>query len=191
MKTEGQFAAFLFFVEDWLSSTAIKLMTAGEERGYLRLLLHSWKNPDCGLPNDDRALAQLSELGDAWAAGSGAVLRREFIEKDGRLYNPRLLAERENQQQIRQVRSGAGKSGAVARWQKQSKSDGKPIAKPWQKDAIPIPIPNTNTKDLGFEKELLLERLKNDTITDEDLERLYSICTDGEIEEYLGGVDLP
>jgi uncharacterized protein YdaU (DUF1376 family) len=62
MATNERFAAFLFYVEDWLSSTAIDLMTAAEERGYLRLLLHAWKNPDCGLPNDDRILAHLSKL---------------------------------------------------------------------------------------------------------------------------------
>ena len=31
MATDERYAAFLFYVEDWLSSTAIDLMTAAEE----------------------------------------------------------------------------------------------------------------------------------------------------------------
>ena len=116
MATDERYAAFLFYVEDWLSSTAIDLMTAAEERGYLRLLLHAWKAPDCGLPNDDRVLARLSRLDGEWHTGSGAVVRSEFFEKDGRLYNARLLKERENQIAVRMARSGAGKAGAEARW---------------------------------------------------------------------------
>jgi uncharacterized protein YdaU (DUF1376 family) len=116
MATDERYAAFLFYVEDWLSSTAIDLMTAAEERGYLRLLLHAWKSLDCSLPNDDRVLARLSRLDGEWHTGSGAVVRSEFFERDGRLYNVRLLRERENQRAIRQARSGAGKAGAEARW---------------------------------------------------------------------------
>ncbi len=111
-----RFAAFLFYVEDWLSSTAIDLMSAGEERGYLRLLLHMWKRPDCGLPNDDRVLAHLSKLGKQWHGKSGAVVRAEFFERDGRLYNERLLRERENQERIRRGKHLGGINGAKARW---------------------------------------------------------------------------
>ena len=67
----NRYGAFLLYVDDWLSSTAIELMTAAEERGYLRLLMHAWKSPDCGLPKDDKTLAQLSKLGGAWRGKSG------------------------------------------------------------------------------------------------------------------------
>jgi hypothetical protein len=33
-----RYRAFLMYANDWLASTAIDLMTAAEERGYLRLL---------------------------------------------------------------------------------------------------------------------------------------------------------
>jgi uncharacterized protein YdaU (DUF1376 family) len=127
MATNERFAAFLFYVEDWLSSTAIDLMTAAEERGYLRLLLHAWKNPDCGLPNDDRILAHLSKLETEWQTGSGEVVRAEFFERDGRLYNERLLRERENQRAVREARSGAGKAGAESRWHSKRIADGEAI----------------------------------------------------------------
>jgi uncharacterized protein YdaU (DUF1376 family) len=136
-----RFAAFLFFVEDWLSSTAVDLMTADEERGFLRLLLHSWKTPDCGLPNDDRILAHLSKLGKLWHGKSGAAVRAEFIERDGRLFNERLLRERQNQISKRRARSSAGKAGAKARWRGQLEAEGgssdsnamvQPMADAWQ-----------------------------------------------------------
>ena len=165
MATDERYAAFLFYVEDWLSSTALDLMTAAEERGYLRLLLHAWKAPDCGLPNDDRVLARLSRLDGEWHTGSGAVVRSEFFEKDGRLYNARLLKERENQIAVRIARSGAGKAGAEARWN--GKRMVLPIANAsqtvWQNDASSSSSSNTTTKTLcssgdergGVEVELI------------------------------------
>lgn len=66
---------------DWLSSGSIALMTADEERGYLRLLLHAWLSGSCSLPDDDDALASLSLLGDKWRGPSGEKLRRCFKQK--------------------------------------------------------------------------------------------------------------
>lgn len=152
MATDERYAAFLFYVEDWLSSTAIDLMTGAEERGYLRLLLHAWKAPDCGLPNDDRVLARLSRLDGEWHTGSGAVVRSEFFEKDGRLYNARLLKERENQIAVRMARSGAGKAGAEARWN--GKRMVLPIANAsqtvWQNDASSSSSSSSNTTTNTF-----------------------------------------
>lgn len=112
----NRYGAFLMYVDDWLSSTAIALMTAAEERGYLRLLMHSWKSPDCGLPNDDKTLAQLSKLGGAWRGKSGDVLRAQFKERDGRLFNERLLRERQHQQEVRLSRSESSRKANAARW---------------------------------------------------------------------------
>jgi len=191
---DERYAAFLFYVEDWLSSTAIDLMTAAEERGYLRLLLHAWKNPDCGLPNDDRVLAHLSKLERAWQTGSGAVIRAEFFEKDGRLFNARLVKERENQKAVRQARSGAGKAGAESRWH------GKRMALPmatvsqtaWQNDASSSSISSTNTNtksDVEFEaeKNRLIDAYIDDTLTDEAWKRLCELCDDDEIADRLQG----
>lgn len=112
----NRYGAFLLYVDDWLSSTPIELMTAAEERGYLRLLMHAWKSPDCGLPNDDKTLAQLSKLGGAWRGKSGDVLRARFLERDGRLFNERLLRERQHQQEVRHSRSEASRKANAARW---------------------------------------------------------------------------
>lgn len=120
--------AFLFYIDDWLSSKAIKMMDAHEERGLLRLLIHAWSEPDCGLPNEDSQLAVLSLLGKQWfkptkeaekrigAMTSGEKLRREFFVHDGRVFNVRLLREREYQVAHSEKKTRAGKAGADARW---------------------------------------------------------------------------
>jgi uncharacterized protein YdaU (DUF1376 family) len=118
MPQKEKYGAFLLYVDDWLSSTTIELMSAAEERGYLRLLLHAWKADDCGLPDDDATLARLSKLGKSWSRNSKsrATLRGQFVSKDGRLYNERLSREREHQKTVRESRSGAGRIAAASRW---------------------------------------------------------------------------
>src|SRR5262249_5296924 len=99
------------------SSSRIALMSAEEERGYLRLLLHAWKQPDCGLPNDDATLAVLAMIPiGKWRRSSGAKLRQCFELRDGRLYNQRLLRERQHQDEYKRERSEAGRKGAEKRW---------------------------------------------------------------------------
>lgn len=110
--------AFLLFVDDWLSSASIEAMTPAEEGAYTRLLCRAWQQADCGLPNDDEALARLSRLGQAWFAGSGAKIRQCFFENGSRLFNARLLREREHQQSYRERITGARRKAACQRWQK-------------------------------------------------------------------------
>lgn len=107
--------AFQFYPADWLSSTDIQLMTPHEEGAYIRLLAHAWLQPDCGLPDDDEALAILSRLGRGWAT-SGKKIRAKFnIINDGRLYNPRQLLERQKQEEWAAKCSEGGKKSATKR----------------------------------------------------------------------------
>lgn len=115
--------AFLFYIDDWLSSKKIARMDAVEERGYLRLLLYAATEPDCGLPNDDDELANISLLGPQWnkptadefkrfkSQTSGQKLRACFIEKGERLFNDRLLREFEHQKDVSAKRSASAKLG--------------------------------------------------------------------------------
>jgi uncharacterized protein YdaU (DUF1376 family) len=155
---KDRYGAFLLYVDDWLSSTAIDLMSAAEERGYLRLLMHAWKSPDCGLPNDSPALAKLSKLGGGWQGKSGDVLRAQFFERDGRLFNDRLLRERQHQQAVRESRSNAGRTAAVYRWNASRITDAQ------QKHANPNPSPNS----IETHKEsALTEQFKRVPLTEE------------------------
>ena len=119
--------AFLFYVDDWLSSGRIELMDAHEERGYLRLLLRAWKDPDCSLPNDDVVLASWSKMGSQWfkdtcdkslrVAGltSGVKVKACFREASGRLINDRQRKEWEYQRAVNVKRSASGKLGGRPR----------------------------------------------------------------------------
>lgn len=108
--------AFQFYASDWLGSTKITLMTPAQEGAYIRLLAHAWNSDDCGLPNDDAKLAVLSRLGEGWLKGGSEVLRECFIEKNGRIYNERLLNVWEEQKAwIEKSRAGGVRSGKVRR----------------------------------------------------------------------------
>jgi uncharacterized protein YdaU (DUF1376 family) len=132
--------AFLIYTDDWLSSRAITAMTAAEERGYFRLLLYSWNEDDCGLPDNDETLAQLSKLGRAWYGKSGPVVRAQFVTRDGRIFNERLLEERAYQNEVREKRSEAARAANAIRWA--SDSDPSRIANGSQTD----PNRNRNRK---------------------------------------------
>lgn len=115
--------AFLFYIDDWLSSKRVKMMDAEEERGYFRLLLAEATEPDCGLPDDDNWLATISLLGQQWfrptkdrlkrIAGqtSGQKIRESFEARNGRLYNTRLVKEWEHQQKVQAARKESGAKG--------------------------------------------------------------------------------
>lgn len=90
------------YIDDWLSSQSIDDMDAEEERGYFRLCLHAAKLELEGLPNDERLLANWSRLGPQWSkpsrdkrfrsgVTSGQKILQNFQEKDGRLFNERVL----------------------------------------------------------------------------------------------------
>lgn len=115
--------AFLMYVDDWLSSGRIELMDAHEERGYLRLLLRAWKQPDCALPTDDVTLSSWSKMGLQWfretaektlrvpGLSSGMKVRACFIEANGRLFNERQHREWDYQQAYLANQIANGKRG--------------------------------------------------------------------------------
>lgn len=115
--------AFFIYVDDWLSSGRIELMDAHEERGYFRLLLRAWKQPDCALPTDDLTLASWSRMGTQWfretadrnlradGVTSGSKVRACFQEANGRLFNVRQHKEWDYQQNVWAKRIANGKRG--------------------------------------------------------------------------------
>jgi uncharacterized protein YdaU (DUF1376 family) len=106
--------AFQFYVNDWLGSANIMLMTPAEEGAYIRLLAIAWGSDDCGLPDDDKELSVLSRLGEGWFNGTSTKLRKCFIQKGTRLYNKRLLEERKKQEIWKEKsRQGGIKSGRI------------------------------------------------------------------------------
>lgn len=110
--------AFQFYVNDWLASTTIALMTAEQERGYLHLLLHQWKDPTCSLPDDDQILSRLSLMNEGWFNGGCGLVRQCFVPDDrqtGRIVNLKLLAVRQRQEEWQLKSSEGGKKSAAMR----------------------------------------------------------------------------
>jgi uncharacterized protein YdaU (DUF1376 family) len=112
--------AFQFYPDSWLSSTDISLMNPAEEGAYIRLLCHEWLQEDCGLPDSDEELAILSRLGKRWYQGSGTKIRRKFTSIGGRLFNDRLVQEREKQRVWREKSAIGGKQSATKRQAKRN-----------------------------------------------------------------------
>jgi uncharacterized protein YdaU (DUF1376 family) len=132
--------AFQFYVNDWLSSPSISMMTPCHEGAYIRLLCYDWASD--GIPDDDDALAMLSRLGEGWFKGGSAVVRKCFNQhptKSGFLTNIRLQKEREKQRIWREKSSMGGKKSGQTRAKQQSKSKG------GSTKAQPTGQPNSNS----------------------------------------------
>ncbi len=132
--------AFQFYVNDWLGSANIMLMTPAEEGAYIRLLAIAWGSEDCGLPDDEKELAVLSRLGEGWFNGASCKIRKCFIQKGNRIYNKRLLEERKKQEIWKEKsRQGGIKSGRV-------RSNSKLEPERWLNDPLSGPVePNGNS----------------------------------------------
>jgi uncharacterized protein YdaU (DUF1376 family) len=75
---------------DFMSSPDVQIMTAEECGSYFFLLQNAWLGgADCTLPNDPERLARLARV----EIVSELVLSKFQKDKDGRLYNGRLLGE--------------------------------------------------------------------------------------------------
>jgi uncharacterized protein YdaU (DUF1376 family) len=153
--------AFQFYPNDWLSSTHITLMSPAEEGAYIRLLSIAWNSEDCGLPDDDNVLSVLSRLGEGWFSGSSQKVRQCFYIDAGRLYNKRLLKERQKQDEWLKKSSDAGKKS----WQVRKKQ-GQMTQKGWAKvgsqmvQTIHEPKPNSSSSSSSSSSK------KNNTIPD-------------------------
>jgi hypothetical protein len=109
--------AFPMYASDWLGSSQIALMSADQERGYLRLLCHMW-NSGCALPDDDQALSRLSLMNEGWFNGGCRLVRDCFIEhpdKPGFITHEKLLAIKAERDEWRAKSIEGGKKSAQLR----------------------------------------------------------------------------
>lgn len=107
---------FPVFVADWLTSDEITLMLPEQEGAFFRLLLRAWGKgvAEPSIPSDDASLATLSRLGKRWGK-LGPLIRAQFEERDGRLYNAKL-SEVWNEQQTKHGQAVVrGQNSAKAR----------------------------------------------------------------------------
>jgi len=103
-------------IDAWLSSTNISGMSAEEERGYMHLLFTAWKQPNCGLPDDDDLLCRWAKLSLTKWRKSGPRIRRCFFVRDGYLFNTKQIFERERLERDQQSRIKGGSLSASVRY---------------------------------------------------------------------------
>lgn len=103
---------FPFFAKSWLSSPARIAMLPEQRGAYIDLLAIAWAEGDelPSLPADDATLAALSGLGTRWKK-LGALIRAQFHEHDGRLFNAKLTEVWGEQQKKHASSVARGKKG--------------------------------------------------------------------------------
>lgn len=113
---------------DFMSSPDVMLMTAEECGSYFFLLQTAWLGGEgCTLPNDPARLARLARVEKV----SDLVLEQFTEDKDGRLFNPRLMEDWK--EAVR--RSKVGKQFAEKRWSANGSPTGNPLPTQCQPNA--------------------------------------------------------
>ena len=109
--------AFQFYPDEFLALVKVRLMTTEEKGVYLLLLLLDWQ--ETGFVFHEPDLAQWCGLSrKRFAKAWSHFIKDCFVERDGRLYNPRLEREREKQRRFRERCVEGGRSRARQRWGK-------------------------------------------------------------------------
>jgi uncharacterized protein YdaU (DUF1376 family) len=105
------------YIGDYLADTMS--LEAREHGAYLLLIMHYWRNGP--LPTDDRSLAGIARVDrKTWIGDTGPIVRQFFEERCGKLHHKRIDRERQEAQDIADVKRAA----ARARWSKEKKVSG-------------------------------------------------------------------
>lgn len=106
-----------WYLDDYISSEKVDLLSMEEEGIYRRLLDRAWHRPDTALPLDIDILCRLSKNSPADKVTK--VIKEFFIQTDKGYINKRLRIEREKAEKI----YAAKVKGANKRWGKTSTSE--------------------------------------------------------------------
>lgn len=105
------------YIDDFEAATAH--LTMLEDGAYNRLLRLCWRSPGCKLPNDEAwIIRKMRATSEAEKAAVFAVLAEFFTRGRGKVWSKRLLSEHLQISVSRQRRKEAGKSGGLAKAQK-------------------------------------------------------------------------
>jgi uncharacterized protein YdaU (DUF1376 family) len=107
---------FPMYAREWLAGEGTSMMLPEQEGAFVRLLCVSWGDGSIepSLPDDDKALAQISRLGPRWKR-LGGLVRAQFAARDGRLYNGKLSRVWHEQVERSQRLAESGRKGGRAK----------------------------------------------------------------------------
>lgn len=180
--------AFQFYPQDFLTSLTVQTMSPEEVGAYCLLLFNSWiQSPQATLPNNEDLLRVLCRLSpEQWERSRGKILSK-FVESDcgEYIYNPRLFAEKERQDEYRaKMRKNGRKGGRPPKNKNQKVSKEKPKGK--QKEskgkakANQNKSPSTSTStstSISFSKKIIKKiegGFGSFILQDEDLKEVLS-----------------
>lgn len=103
--------AFQFYPDDFLGSSKVAVMTPAEIGIYVLLLCMDWNGH--GITYNSKLLARYCRISEPEFLEAWEVVGQCFEEKDGKLFNPRLIREREKQAAF----SAKQKAAADMRWE--------------------------------------------------------------------------
>lgn len=141
---------FPFYPRDFASDGNVEAMHTLAVGAYILLLCKAWhENPPASIPNDDAVLARWARLTpEEWSKVRDSVLAAWTTSEDGRLIQPRLLAEYEDAVLHSTRRSDAGRTNVRQRWEKDTngipivcESNTNRIPKPYSRDvSVSVPV---------------------------------------------------
>ena len=164
---------FPFYVDDFISDSAVDAMTNEELGVYVRLLCKAWKESPVGtVPDDDELLAKWCRMKpSSWRRVKTAVLRA-FVLGDGRWHQKRMELEWTKALVKIRIRSEAGSKGAKGRWQTHGSANGNRIVLPMakhgysesesesQSESESLDVDDDGARDVISERELAEIRAK-------------------------------
>lgn len=129
--------AFQFYPDDFMGSGKVAVMTAHEIGIYVLLLCYDWN--EGGVEYNAEDLARFCRVTEAeFVTAWEKRIKRCFVERDGRFWNPRLERERDKQAKFRAKQVAAGLASAAARSNQRSTT-----VEPTFNSPIPSPAPAT------------------------------------------------
>jgi len=123
---------FAFNITDWLASKSVRMMSLAERGAYIGLLATAWGEDVPGtLPLDTDEVRRLAEMTPEQWAVSGACLLKKFpISECGTFrYNPRLLADGQEQKRKSEKAAEAGRRSAEVKKQRNANGTPTDVAK--------------------------------------------------------------
>ncbi len=105
--------AFPLYAKDFL--LGIMSLSLAARGAYITFLVYQWDSGS--VPNDKTDRQRILGCTSQEEASTWRLIHQKFVQgTDGAWRNARLESERRKQQEFRQERSDAGKSGASKRW---------------------------------------------------------------------------
>lgn len=105
--------AFQFYPDDFLGSGKVGTMTTEEVGAYVLLVCLEWN--ETGFVFDEEELSRWCRMPRARFRAAWRRVSRSFVERDGRMYNPRLDVERAKQAEWREKSRKGGLTSAQSR----------------------------------------------------------------------------